>query len=176
MFEQLDLFDLIPSDDRIYEFEEACRLAAKCEKSLAPIRAQNKMKSSRSKGLTRQELHFQRRRIATEVLAEKGSVSEFARRAGIVSSWASEWLKRFEPDLHRELLDQSHPVMLSRERRIARLKAVQLAEALGIPLCDVAQQMNMEPGTLKRWLATWAPEGIEDALELELDEDLLEVA
>ncbi len=169
---QLDLFSDLPTDDRIREFEEACRLAAKCEKSLAPVRFGSKTKCQRVRGMTRQELNQHRLKIAHEVLAQGGSVSEFARRAGIVSSWASEWLKTNHPDLHQDLIEQAHPIMLSRPRRVARLTAVKVGEALNIPFEDIADRLRLQPGTLKRWLETWAPDGVDDALYFETDEEI----
>lgn len=179
--DQLDLFEnLIPTDGRIAEFEAACQLAAKCPDMLAPIRYKERNKFSRlnkkSVGMTEGEITTFRLRVGKEVLADGGSISEFARRTGIVSSWASEWLKKKDPDLHGQLLEQAHPVTMSRERRIARLRAIQIGQDLGMRLSEIAEPMNIAPASLRRWIQTWAPDGIEDALYLETDDELAEVA
>ena len=108
-----------------------------------------------------------RKQIAREVISESVSVSEFARRLGIGSQTACKWLRSHAPELHEQLLDQPHPIVMSRHERLARLLAIHAGMKAGLTQPVIAERLTLSRQVLRNWLRTWAPDGIEDAIDLE---------
>lgn len=164
--DQIDLF----RENLVLDFQSFVRLAAKQDARLRPLGLSDLKKSTaRPPRVVSDDAKADRLKVAKQVLAEGGSISEFSRRVKINTSWATTWLRRNHPDLHKEFLDQRHPITLPPEARIARLMAVKIGIEMGLSIADIARELNMRRTPLCGWLATWAPDGIDDALEMEIE-------
>ncbi|MEL7111222.1 MAG: hypothetical protein AAGL99_18350, partial [Pseudomonadota bacterium] len=145
-------------------------LAAKREERLRPIGLSDiKAKKVSQKRAISEDAKKDRLTIAREVYAEGGSISEFARRVNINTSWATAWLRNNDADLHKDFLDQRHPITLDTNARIARLMSVKIGQEMGLSIASIARHLNMRRTALCNWLETWAPDGIDDALEFEVE-------
>lgn len=151
-------------------FPELLSIAAKDEARLVPVnlRARALEERRRLPRVVSEDGKQERLRIARQVYDEGGSISEFARRVHIHTSWASNWLRSADRELHRLFLDQPHPVALNRSARVARLLSVKIARQMGWTDKETAAALNICVSALGNWLRVWAPDGLDDALELEL--------
>jgi predicted transcriptional regulator len=104
----------------------------------------------------------QRLRIAREVISEGGSLVDFARIVGITRVGALKYLEKHSPATRRALADNNrgrsmHPIrVLERLRVIAGCRTQRQA----------AKKLGITRGRVSVFLKHYAPEGIEDALEL----------
>lgn len=163
---QIDLF----RENTVLDFLSFVAVAAKQEERLRPIGlSSEKPEKPKQPRAISDDAKADRLAIARDVYEEGGSISEFARRVNINTSWATQWLRANDVDLHKQFLDQKHPITLDRNARIARLMAVKIGEEMGLSIASIARHLNMRRTALCNWLTTWAPDGIDDALEFELD-------
>lgn len=164
--QQIDLF----RDGMVLDFRSYVELASKKEDRLRPLGLSDLKKSNvRSPRVVSDDAKAKRLDLAKQVLAEGGSISEFARRANINTSWATTWLRENHDDLHKQFLDQVHPNTLPPQARIARLMAVKIGQEMGLSISRIARELNMHRTPLLNWLSVWAPDGIDDALEMEIE-------
>lgn len=155
----------------VYSFKQLVLVASKNEASLRPIGLSDmKRDDQKQSRVVSQDAKAARLGIAKIVLEEGGSISEFARRVGINTSWATVWLRQNDEGLHRQFLDQRHPITLDPPRRVARLMAVKVGLEMDLSLGVIARRLGMKRNALVNWLETWAPDGIDDALELEAED------
>jgi predicted transcriptional regulator len=104
----------------------------------------------------------QRLRIAREVISEGGSLVDFARVVGITRVAALKYLEKHSPATRRALADNNrgrsmHPIrVLERLRVIAKCRTQRQA----------AKKLGLSHGRISVFLKHYAPDGIEDALEL----------
>ena len=165
---QLDLFEQRP----LLRFRVLADQARRDPSARAPIRSRtDPVKVEKTDPRTPEGLR-RRVAIAKEVCDAGGAISEFGRRIGLGTHAASKWLRDGCPDLHEEFLEQQHPIILTRAERMARLRAVQAGQAIELSNHRIAAAMGLSGNRLRKWLAQWAPFGVEEALELEeLGED-----
>lgn len=104
----------------------------------------------------------QRLRLAREIISEGGSLGDFANVLGITNVAAINYLERHSPACRRALADNNrgrsmHPIrVLERLRVIASCRTQRQA----------AKKLGLSHGRVSVFLKHYAPEGIEDALEL----------
>lgn len=164
--QQIDLF----RDNLVLDFKSYVRMACKQPERLRPLKLSDQKKTTkRAARAVSVDAKAERLAIARQVYEEGGSISEFSRRVNINTSWATTWLRENDEDLHKMFLDQKHPITLPPQARIARLMAVKIGYEMGMTTADIARELNMRRTPLSNWLATWAPDGIDDALEMELE-------
>ena len=164
--QQTDLF----RDNLVLDFQSFVEIAAKQDDRLRPLGLSDRKKAKvRPPRVVSDDAKAKRLKLAKQVLAEGGSISEFARRAKINTSWATTWLRENHDELHKKFLDQTHPNTLPANARIARLMAVKIGLEMGLSIAQLARELNMRRTPLLNWLATWAPDGIDDALEMEIE-------
>jgi len=161
--DQLDLFEPCP----IARFYVLASNARRAPNALAPIKTRaTKIIPEATNPRTVQG--FRRRlSIARTVLSEGGTISEFGRRIGLGTQSASKWIRDNASDLHSEFLNQRHPMVLCPTERVARLRAIQAGQELGLSYKLIGSAIGISANRLRIWLEVWAPYGVEDALELE---------
>lgn len=164
---QLDLFEPCPIL-RFYMIADNARR----DRVVFENDDEDRIEAQDLKGARTEEGIRRRIEIARRIYEQGLSMTEFGRALGINGTGAARWLLRHAPDLHRDFLDQQHPLVLSRRDRMARLKAVKEGRDIGLNHKRIAAGLGLSAPRLNAWLEVWAPFGVEDAIELEeLGED-----
>lgn len=116
------------------------------------------------------EWHADRRRTGWAVASEGGNLSDFARALGIKKQSAFKWASRYASDLHRVLVDDGRRArVLSPEARLNRLTTYRDAMARGDTQSEAARLCGVSSTRLRVWLRMWAPDGVEQAIEDEIE-------
>jgi hypothetical protein len=110
------------------------------------------------------EIEQHRRKLAAENVALKsGSLTDLARELGLKPANAANWLRRFDPKLHRRLKGQpgrklDTPVVLQ------RLIAIREARKVRFGMRDLARSMGWTAQRLCVYAQRWAPDGLDQAI------------
>lgn len=116
------------------------------------------------------EWHVERRRIGWQVASEGGNVSDFARRCGIRKQSAHQWLEKYAEDLRRTLVnDGRRSQVLPPEARLKRLTTYKAARDAGLSHSAASERCCLSQSRMRRWLAMWAPDGVDQAIEDETE-------
>jgi transposase-like protein len=116
------------------------------------------------------EWHAERRRIGWAVASEGGNLSDFARALGISKQAAFKWASRYASDLHRVLVDDGRRGnVLPPEARLERLITYRNAIRQGKTLSEAARLCGVSSPRLRVWLRIWAPDGVSQAIEDEIE-------
>jgi hypothetical protein len=107
-----------------------------------------------------------RRRIARRVIAAGGNVTDFAAAIGVSVAGASLYLGKRAPDLLSALRwARRAKHWPSVEECLRRLIAVRDGLAAGKTYRRIAADLGMKPPALGMWLARFAPDSVEQAIE-----------
>jgi len=107
-----------------------------------------------------------RRKIGHAVAAERGSISEFARRIGIQTQTACKWLSNHDEPLYRRLREDAliHNI-LPPEKRLDRLVKYKAGRAEGLSHTKASKECGISQNRMRIWLQLWASDGIDQAIE-----------
>jgi predicted transcriptional regulator len=103
-----------------------------------------------------------RLRLAREIISEGGCLADYARALGISVPGVIQYLEKHSPCTRRALADNNrgrsmHPIrVLERLRVIAKSRSQHQA----------AKKLGLSPSRICLFIKHYAPDGIEDALEL----------
>ena len=113
-----------------------------------------------------------RRALAHQVLAEGGTITEFAKRAGLKLTAAWRWLDRCEPKLREELGAGPRGKRIDGHMALVRLLLIQSVIDFRGGRSRLARALGMTPANLSAFQRTWAPDGLDAAIaDLMPDED-----
>lgn len=116
----------------------------------------------------------ERLKVGRKVVSEGGTISEFGRRVGIQPHSASGWLQRNDFDLYRDLKDGTSTNILPREVRLQRLLTYREGIEAGLSHTKASERCGVSQNRMRVWLAQWAPDGIDLAIEDESFDELVE--
>ena len=114
-------------------------------------------------GLTHAE-HVRRRDIADAVIIDGGTMADFSRRIGLTPAGGLLWLRTYEPDLHKALIDGHRRGHLSAHVALCRLLLIREARAAYGYARPVARALGLTSASLSLFVRRWAPRGIDQAI------------
>lgn len=116
-----------------------------------------------------------RRKVGWRVVDEGGTISEFGRRIGIQPHSASGWLRRNDFALYLALKDGTSSNILPREKRLERLLTYKAGIEAGLSHTKASERCGVSQNRMRVWLAQWAPDGVDQAIEDEAFDEMFDV-
>lgn len=113
--------------------------------------------------MTESERYIMKRkrlRIAREILAEGGSLKDFAERIGISTTGVIKYLDLHSPSTRRALADNHRGNSMHPIRVLERLRIIHASRSLR----HAASKIGINHSAVFTFVKRYAPDGIEDAL------------